>query len=81
MTTLYQVPPDRSATQDELTFSHEQAAIAFPEFIPAPAQNQLARMFRDPYLLQPQERIELVAQLREAVSLEPAVPSCAFFWA
>ncbi len=74
MTTLYQVPPDRSATQDELTFSHEQAAIAFPEFIPAPAQNQLARMFRDPYLLQPQERTELVAQLREAVSLEPAVP-------
>lgn len=74
MTTLYQVPEVHSAAQNELAFSHEQAAIAFPEFIPASAQNQLARMFRDPYLLQPQERGDLIVQLREAVALEPAVP-------
>lgn len=71
MTTLYQVP---QAAENELAPMREQAAIAFPEFIPAAAQNQLARMFRDPYLLEKQERTELVAHLREAVALEPAVP-------
>jgi tetratricopeptide (TPR) repeat protein len=71
MTTLYQVP---QAATDELALKCEQAAITFPEFIPAEAQNQLARMFRDPYLLEKEERVELVAKLREAVALEPAMP-------
>ena len=74
MTTLYQAPPERFITQNELTCSHEHAAIAFPDFIPVPAQTQLVRMFRDPRLLEPDERVELIAQLREAVSLQPAVP-------
>lgn len=73
MSTLYQAPPARSVNQNELTFPHEHAAIAFPEFIPAPAQTQLARMFRDPRLLEPEDRVELITQLREAVALEPAV--------
>lgn len=42
--------------------------------IPAPARTHLARMFRDPYVLEKDERIELIQQLQEAVALEPAFP-------
>jgi tetratricopeptide (TPR) repeat protein len=42
--------------------------------IPAPAGTHLARMFRDPYVLEKDERVELIQQLREAVALEPALP-------
>jgi protein involved in temperature-dependent protein secretion len=31
-------------------------------------------MFRDPYVLEKEERVELIKQLREAVALEPALP-------
>lgn len=72
MTTMLPVPPH--AENNVLPLPHEQAAIAFPEFIPSSARNNLARMFRDPYLLEPEERADLIAQLREAVALEPAVP-------
>ena len=36
-------------------------------------------MFRDPYLLEKEERVELVQQLRVAVSLEPNVPELRVF--
>lgn len=52
----------------------EQATLALPSVLPSSAQNHLLRMFRDPYVLQPGERTELVAALREAVALEPGVP-------
>ena len=32
------------------------------------------RMFRDPYVLEAEERAELIQQLREAIALEPDVP-------
>jgi hypothetical protein len=32
-------------------------------------------MFRDPYVLEPEERVALISQLRDAVSSEPAVVS------
>ena len=38
------------------------------------ASNQLQRMFRDPRVLQPQERKDLIVRLREAVELTPHVP-------
>lgn len=44
------------------------------ETIPAPARTQLVRMFRDPYVLEKEERADLIQQLREAVALEPSIP-------
>jgi tetratricopeptide (TPR) repeat protein len=41
--------------------------------IPQGAQSALARMFGNPYLLEKAERVELVNQLRECVSLNPEV--------
>lgn len=49
----------------------EQASLAFPPAVPAAAQEQLLRMFRDPYLLEPADRANLIACLREAVALDP----------
>ena len=44
-------------------------------FLSEGAITHLARMFRDPYVLEPQERAALISQLRDAVSAEPAVSS------
>lgn len=38
------------------------------------ASDELQRMFRDPRILQPNERQDLIARLREAVELAPQVP-------
>lgn len=48
-------------------------SIALPEVLNAEASRQLQRMFRDPRVLEPSERTELVAQLRQAVELAPHV--------
>lgn len=55
----------------ELSCVQEQAPLVFPPAIPAEAQGQLLRMFRDPYLLEPADRADLIADLREAVTLDP----------
>ncbi|MGH9599244.1 MAG: hypothetical protein ACRD27_05235 [Terracidiphilus sp.] len=55
----------------ESPLAREQAPLAFPPAIPAAAQDQLLRMFRDPYLLESPERTELIAHLREAVARDP----------
>ena len=57
--------------ETELTLPREQATLAFPPSIPPAAQQQLLRMFRDPYLLEPSDRADLIADLREAVALDP----------
>jgi hypothetical protein len=44
-------------------------------FLSERAGTHLARMFRDPYAVEPEERAILISQLREAVSAEPAVSS------
>lgn len=58
----------------ELDLSPMPATVAFPPVIPAGAQQQLLRMFRDPYLLEADDRVALIAQLRDAVALEPGQP-------
>jgi tetratricopeptide (TPR) repeat protein len=55
----------------ELIVSREQAPLFFPPAIPSAAQVQLLRMFRDPYLLEPSNRADLIADLRDAVALSP----------
>lgn len=49
------------------------APIMLPDVLDAEASHQLTRMFRDPRVLEPAERTELVARLREAVALAPHV--------
>ncbi len=71
MTTLSTFP---ATTDRELTpVPVPTAALTFPPSILEPARVQLIRMFRDPNVLERPERAELVAQLREAVALEPKV--------
>ena len=63
-----------SETTPTALLPEEQATLALPSVLPPSAQNHLLRMFRDPYVLHAEEKAELVAALREAVALEPAVP-------
>ena len=49
-------------------------AVTLPlTLLPAKAQDSLLRMFADPYLLQKEDRGDLVAQLRECVDRNPDV--------
>jgi tetratricopeptide (TPR) repeat protein len=65
------VTPSAPIQETELTLSQEPAPLAFPPAIPAGAQAQLLRMFRDPYLLEAPDRTDLIADLREAVAVDP----------
>lgn len=49
-------------------------ALALPEVLGPGASQALERMFRDPRLLERQERSDLIAQLRNAVDLAPHMP-------
>jgi tetratricopeptide (TPR) repeat protein len=60
--------------ETELPLVQETAQLAFPPAIPAGAQQQLLRMFRDPYLLEAPDRADLIADLRDAVALAPEIP-------
>lgn len=51
-----------------------EAPLALPESIGVEATRTLGRMFRDPRVLEPEERAELIAQLRSATTLTPHVP-------
>lgn len=51
-----------------------QEPLAQPAVLGPDASRILQRMFRDPRVLNPQERCDLVAQLRNAVDLAPQVP-------
>ena len=48
--------------------------LGLPAVLGQDASNQLQRMFRDPRVLQPGERKDLIARLSEAVELAPQVP-------
>jgi len=47
--------------------------LAWPSALRGQSADLLTRMFRDPRVLEPQERRDLIAQLRAAVELEPHV--------
>lgn len=57
-----------------LTVPRDSSAVTFSSSVPAKAQAQLVRMFRDPYVLEGTERAELIQQLQGAVSLQPEIP-------
>lgn len=71
MTTLTTLPT--APEQEAAPVSAQSAALHFPPVITEPARMQLLRMFRDPNVLEREERTELVTQLKEAVALEPEV--------
>ena len=50
------------------------AALALPEVLGTQTTRALERMFRDPRVLEPEERADLIAQLRNATALAPHVP-------
>lgn len=54
--------------------SSEPASLSWPAAIPEKASGSLQRMFRDPRVLEQDDRSELIAQLRTAVELAPGVP-------
>jgi hypothetical protein len=67
--------PDEIATSSLQTFTTLTTSAPIPSLalLPTKAQSSLLRMFADPYLLQKEERGELVAQLRECVDRNPDV--------
>lgn len=52
----------------------ESSSPAITDLFPARVSMQLTKMFRDPYVLDKKERVELIERLRDAVALEPYVP-------
>jgi ribosomal protein L29 len=52
----------------------QQAPIALPDAVAPETSRLLERMFRDPRVLDPHERGDLIAQLRKASELAPYVP-------
>ncbi len=60
--------------ENEMPLPSESLQVMLAEVLPGPARAQLVRMFRDPQVLEKDERADLIRELREAVSLEPAVP-------
>lgn len=68
------VPSPATEAVPTALLPEEQTSLGPASVLTPSAQYQLIRMFRDPYVLKPEERTELVAQLRDAVALEPTVP-------
>ena len=66
----------RASGNDEEMFlvAPAHAPLILPGVLTPRSSKQLQRMFRDPRALEPQERMDLIAQLRESVGLAPHVP-------
>jgi Flp pilus assembly protein TadD len=60
---------------EELSIAPAAAApVSLPVLLGRETTNVLERMFRDPRVLEPEERRDLVTQLKNAVELAPNVP-------
>lgn len=58
----------------EVCLIPESSPVSITTLFPARVSIQLTKMFRDPYVLDKKERVELIQQLRDAVGLEPYIP-------
>lgn len=70
---MTQLPSPAPLFNDAHSLVYESSEITLSSAVPATAQMQLARMFRDPYLLEKTERTELIRELRQTVALQPKV--------
>ena len=69
-----QHPPSTDAGQLALAVAEDSSPAAiFPSPLDSAASRQLLRMFRDPRVLEAEERRDLVCELRSAVDLAPQV--------
>ncbi len=73
MNTLPSDPLAASAEQGLLAASRN-AAFTLPDMLDGKSRQTLARMFRDPRVLEPHESGDLIARLRQSVAIEPHVP-------
>jgi hypothetical protein len=59
---------------DEIVLAaRERAPLTLPAVLGSEATSTLEKMFRDPRMLESEERVSLIAQLRNAVTLAPQV--------
>ncbi len=63
-----------SITPESSPLLEGPAATALSRFVPHETSRQIARMFRDPRVLNKEERSDLICELRKAVELAPGVP-------
>lgn len=65
----------RAAEEEvQILIPNTETPLALPHALEPTAARMLERMFRDPRVLEPHERGELIARLRQAVELAPQVP-------
>lgn len=67
-------PVELSATEPISISISSDRSLALPSALDPALKGTLERMFRDPRVLEPEQRKVLVAGLREAVDLAPHVP-------
>ena len=60
-------------TENQVALPSNNCDPSLEAVLPANTKTHLVRMFRDPSVLDAGERVDLVLQLREAVSIEPQV--------
>jgi ribosomal protein L29 len=65
---------DVAGEEEMLMVPQPHASLAFPAPLEPETSGLLERMFRDPRVLEPHERGDLIAQLRDAAALAPQVP-------
>lgn len=68
------IESSRAETREISIASAVPAALTWPAVLRGETSGLLLRMFRDPRVLEPNERGDLIAQLRTAIDLEPRVP-------
>ncbi len=64
---------EKSKVSQDLFVAEDSSQIALSGAVPYDAQVQLARMFRDPYILEKQERTDLIQTLQRAVEESPRI--------
>jgi tetratricopeptide (TPR) repeat protein len=69
-------PAPSACSEEETLFLAPlaHASLALPEALGHETPKLLQRMFRDPRVLEPEERGDLIVRLRQAVELAPHVP-------
>ncbi len=71
---MKQLSIDSSSGPEISIISSTHAELSWPAILGGETSRLLTRMFRDPRVLEPAERGDLIAQLRTAVELEPRAP-------